>query len=71
MPLNFIRIYLFLYLTLISITSYSQSDQEKRDRSFNDAKYNAVMSYIDTITNPADFVNISWYIWTNRDILKK
>ncbi len=67
MPLNFIRIYLFLYLTLISIISYSQIDQEKRDTSFNNEKYQSIMSYIDTISNPANFVNISWYIWTNRD----
>jgi len=67
MLMYLIKILFLLSLTIFSISLYSQSDQEKRDTVFNDSKYHEIMSKLDNISDPVNYVNTLWYIWTNRD----
>lgn len=58
---------IIIILILHSIPSYSQFDKEKRDNNFNDEKFLFLSSELEEISEPTEFVNTVWYIWTNRD----
>lgn len=61
------QLIIFIILLLCSIPGFSQSDKEKRDPNFNDEKYLFLISKLDGISEPNEFVNTVWYIYINRD----
>lgn len=61
------QLIIFIILLLCSIPGFSQSDKEKRDPNLNDEKYLFLISKLDGISEPNEFVNTVWYIYINRD----